>query len=191
MSVTNVRALLRRGLALLAVLAERLAPPVVGISLFRHPAGVRQVRISLCLFTHLCFPITAITGDVGDSGDLRRALRAATPTPMASTMIPLGLAPGHPSHPSFNRSPIPLDTSSTSDLFRLYLSLPSLRFQFRRLPILAIPRNPFFRLTLPEFFFKEIANKYHGHFPGCSFFALTCNGICLAQAARKNTVQTS
>jgi hypothetical protein len=91
MGVADARAFFRRPLALLAILPEHLAPPIIAVPRLRH-SGLYWISVDASLLNHFAFssnmprfPITAITRDVGDSGD-RRALRALP--------HPLGPQPG-------------------------------------------------------------------------------------------------
>ncbi len=99
MCMANLRARLRRSFTLHAIPSKHLAPPVVGVPRLRY-SGKHSVPVPRSLLNHfafsiLCaaFSITAITCDVGDSGD-RRALR--DPPPLASTMIPKELSHSTP-----------------------------------------------------------------------------------------------
>jgi hypothetical protein len=75
------RALFCRGLALLAIPAEQLAPPVIAVPSLRH-SGWRWITASVSLLNQLCFlrfprsrAMSAISGDLGP------CFRAAHPLP--------------------------------------------------------------------------------------------------------------
>jgi hypothetical protein len=110
MGVADARAFFRRPLALLAILPEHLAPPIIAVPRLRH-SGLYWISVDASLLNHFAFssnmprfPITAITRDVGDSGD-RRALRAL-PHPLGLNQDSKGLISFNPRTFVLNLSPI-------------------------------------------------------------------------------------
>jgi hypothetical protein len=91
MCVADLRALLRRGLALLAIPPKHLAPPVVGVPRLRRFSALLWVFRPVSIFHHHVFPLSAIT-NYGNFGNLA----AACPPPLASTMIPKELSNSTP-----------------------------------------------------------------------------------------------